>query len=689
MAKLNIHVGATVDRSLTVAFQPLIEAARKAQKAIDTESKKSARAISTETRKGVNDAEAKFKELERQIATGLPKSVGAGTTAIKSFARETSMHFSAVRKSFSDVARDAESAMARIEKTQRGGGVVSRGGYGRPVAKKSPNGIGLEYQNVPTAKLSVAKAFGMTKAALGSVAGVAMDVARGAGVQDFSTLMQKNVSLEDAAVQLSNSGFMPGKAGAAGKRQDPRKLIEEMRNVAIGTGTESADISGGMQAFVGKTGDLETGRAVMEKLSKLSKATGSNTTDMFDAAGDVSNALGDVEGKGDLVYEVMKNISAMGKEGAVEIKDLATQMAKLGAASGAYRGNHASVMGDMSALVQMARARGGAASATQAATSVGSFTNTFDKGAREKAFKEFGVKTRDSSGKLNDAKQIIIDTIRAASSDSHGGMSKFSENMGQMFADAGARRSTKGFETIFKDAGGGEAGIRAVSDAFDNLKNSVMSEQEVTDSFNASMNTQSAQAKKFNEEWAKAINEIQVNMLPALKDMAPIVIDITKKLGEVAGFITGSTKQRSDDEARASDVEAHSMSAGLTRKLKEGGAFTDEDLAKGKATLARLNAGISQKRANMTEEPGEASKLLGQDYYDAKKSAAATDREGEASMQHERSQLERLVAIMEKQHATQQKQQAELQKQREIMEAGGTKGAPSVPSKGRQTDGKN
>lgn len=595
MASLNIRVGVTIDRDLSVAYRPLIAAAKKAKATIDAESKQAGRAISTNTKKGVDDAEAKFRELEKQVASGMPRAMNAGVAAIRQFGKEAASTFSQTKRQFEDLTRVAERQLAKLGRTAS-----------RPQGRDAGGGSGGGSSAVSSAGRA---ASGTAKRIASGVAGIATDVARGAGVQGASDLMQRNADLEKRVVALSNAAFMPGKGGAAGVRQDPKALEAEIRKIAVGTGTSSTDIAEGLQSFVSKTGDLQTARDSLMQMAQFAKATDSSLVDMESAAGDVANALEDGPDKGKRVYDVMRAIAGQGKEGAVEIKDLAVQMAKVSAASGSYQGSHADTMTTLGGLTQMARSKGGAASATQAATSVLSFTNTFDKGAREKAFKSFGVQTRDQSGKLLNANEIIKSALTRASSAEHGGMGAFSHNMGQMFMDANARRATRGYETIYKDAGGGAAGMAAVQKAMDEAQSAVMSQREIVDSFTATMDTAASKAEQFNEQWAASIAEVQKNMLPALQGLAPMIKSATDAIAKAAGILTGAPKNAQDDAGRRSGANAVNAYSDLRAGMRDR-VVTKGEMAAGEKTLADLDAKIAEKKAHMSSKPGAGDAYL-------------------------------------------------------------------------------
>lgn len=569
--ELRIRVGAAVDRSMSEAFRPLIKAAEQARGALERTSKRSAATAAGEAQRAAGaevraygKAAREIERWEREKARLAERSARAREKAAEAAA---SADVRAAERAAREKARIEARERSTADRTAR---VRARAGQddARHLERIARAGVHQGSQAVRTV-------VGLGGRAARGVMNVTGDIVRGAGVSaDVGALVSKNSDLQTQATQLSNAGFLAGDA-RNGIRVDPRELEKQALDVGARTGTDANTITEGLGKYTAKTGDLATGRDVLERMSRLSKATGANLGDMLDAAGDIGNALGDVEGKSDVIYQVMASIAAQGKEGAVEIKDFATQMAKLSAASSQFSGNRKDTLLDLGAMVQMTRAKGGAASATQAATSLGSFTNTFSKGARLKAFDSFGVDIMGGDGKLS-LKKIITGSLRAA--EDHGGEKDrkvFSKNMGQMFMDVAARRTMKGWETTFIDAGGGAAGIKAVEEAFDRLRTATIAEEEIAQSFAAAMRTSQSQAEVFNQNLRKSALEIQESLMPALVSLAPAVIEATKSFANVVTWLTGD-KQLQGAEGLAK------------RDVGSAIASTDKQLAGGKISSAQI-----------------------------------------------------------------------------------------------------
>ncbi len=367
---------------MAVAFQPLIEGAKRAKAAIEAEGQKAGRAIGTSTKKGAKDAEVAFARLAAEVKGGLPKAMNAGTSAVVSFGKEAKKNFDQTRRSFADMAKEAEKSMSKIAAAQKSAspniGSAMRQLAGRSVGAGTSALAGAAYNAAGGAGKATmggagSVAFGMAKKAASAALGIARDLAKAAGVDlDVGTIAKKNYDLESQATSVANSGLIAGDR-RNNTRVSGSALMSQALDVGAKTGTDANVLMDGLEKFTGKTGDLKTGRDIMETMAIYSKATGSSMEDFMDAAGDVSNQLGDVENKGKAVSDLMRAFAGQGKLGAVEIKNLAVQMAKIGAASIRFEGGKAGAITQMGVLAQMARAKGGAFSAANAATSVGAF----------------------------------------------------------------------------------------------------------------------------------------------------------------------------------------------------------------------------------------------------------------------------------------------------------------------------
>lgn len=590
--QLTIRVGAAVDRSLSEAFRPLIASGNAAKTALERQAAGASAARVKAVKTGVSAEEKEYSKLvkqtekwKREEVKEVEKAAAARTAAAE---KAASAEIRANERSQREQTRATEREMAKRAKDQE-------------KAKKANEKGRLFQLRAPRSADVVGSAERGLRRAGSFAASVAGDLARGAGVDmSFGSMVQKNNELQQQATNLSNAGFMSGSA-TNGLRVDPNALMQQSFAVGKETGTDANEVMEGLEKFVAKTGDLKLGRDMIRDMAVAAKATGTELSNMADAAGDVASNIEEGPDKAEKVKAVMTAIAAQGKVGAVEIKQLATQMAKLAAASSQFEGGAAKNMVVFGAMAQMSRQKGGAASASQAANTIGAFTSTFAKGARLDAFEKFGVKVQGANGQIRDQKSIILDSIRAANDAKFGGPANANRNMGDMFKDVNARRAMKGWETEYAQAGGGDAGLKAVSDKFDALVNSSISAQEAQESFAAAMGTSKSQAEVFNQTMRETVNKLQGELTPALIQLAPLIIQAAQAFANAVSWITGKSaisgqiKSTGNNVAMVTDAANKGIKAGSIGSGQEALGTAAETEAR--ATLEAAKAEAVKARA--------------------------------------------------------------------------------------------
>lgn len=494
MAAIKIRVGASADANIGSAFTPIVAAAKKARAQVESEMGGAAKKTSSVYRTNANEAARAADTAGKAAEKAAQQQVRAQERAMAHVARIKERYFREEQRRQEQASRQEEAAV-RKRAEQTGYWSVRYAARGFQTAGR----------------------FGM-------------DIARGAGVNlNMGAIIGKAVSMEKRAVDLANSALGTGVAGNE-KRVGAGSLVSQAREIGISSGYDPEKVLEGLQKFVGKTGDLKTARDMMADLARLSSATGSELEDMVDAAGDVANAVGEVPNKGKVVESVMRAIAGQGKVGAVEMKDLAVQMAKLGSAAGSFQGDQAKNVETMGIFAQMARARGGAASATQAATSVAAMVNTFKTPARIAAFKKEGIDVIDKNTQMiRDPFEILKEALTATQGDP--------ERFKKMYANVQGARAVEGFANIYRQAGGGQKGMDAVTKEFDRLKAASMSKAAIDEAHAARMQTSAAKIEVFNAKLTEVGAKIAEKILPQMEKLGPIVLDGVDGLGKLVAWI--------------------------------------------------------------------------------------------------------------------------------------------------------
>ncbi len=588
---IRIRVGATVDPSLRTVFKPLEvsaeQAARKVRASLDGATKATAKGAQTNVARSVaaNKAYADaLRMIEKSRAdyevAQRQKSTKAALRDFDERLRASKKTRDAEQRDILNTARAAERAEARGRERASNRRAHFREAAFRDFGNRAVSNIG----------------------AIGRGAmGVGREVAQGVGLDSsISGTLSRNVELERLAVALSNQGVNV----AEGKgRIDPKQIESRIKQVSDATAMDRLDVGQGVGQMVARTGDLQGTLASMEQLAKLAKVTDASFADMAGAAGEVSNALGDMpeEQKTKAIADVMNTLAAQGKLGAVEIKDLASQFGKLGAAGTRFQGDRAENLKTMGGLVQLARKFGGAPSAREAATSIMGMANTFSTPARVAAFKRAGINVFDKkTGLIRSPTELILESLGKTKGDP----TKFKK----LFANVIGAKPAEALAGIFRTeragalAGGASdkdataAGIRKAREELEKFSEATIDAAEFQESFSRAMDTTSSKAQQAQNRWDDISGEAAERLVPALQKLLPTIEAMFKGLADVATWAAENPGKAIAGAIVASIAKAgietavsKSLSALVTRAFA-GGAAGAAGAGGGLGTLGALGA---------------------------------------------------------------------------------------------------
>lgn len=500
MAAVRISVGAASDGSMRTVFKPMIEAAKEARAKIAAEFAGLGVSVANTFKLVPAAAQAAFAK----VTAAENAAVAAGVSAVE---KGEAQKRRAREKSERDRQRDWEKEV-------------------RDVAKRAGQ-VGYNTQRY----------FDRT---LRSAGGIAMSVAKGAGVDlDIGSLVGKSVDFTKKATDLSNAAYQPNAPNPndpARTRVSAATIMAKMREAGNAAALDPTKALEGLQTFTGTTGDLKTGMEIIKDLGVLSRATGTGFEDMVAAAGEVSAKLGDIPNKGATVVSVMRAMAGQGKLGAVEVRDLTTQMAKLGAGASRFGQSTAESIVTMGAITQMARQQGGAKSASVAANAAMSLITGFTKGTTIKNLQKFGIQPFQDPGegpgkntKLLDPQTMILAMLMKS-----GGSQKI---LGKMINDKMAMTALAGYAKTYNDTKGTQTDkLNAVRGEFSRQRKAAMGEGEVKESFGLSMQTPEAKMQLFNNKMSEVGAEIAGKVLPALERLAPMIIKGVDAFGKFVAW---------------------------------------------------------------------------------------------------------------------------------------------------------
>lgn len=437
MAELRIRVGASLDASIETVFPRIASAANRARRNVEKEMNSAGAAVPKAMKAGTSKAEAEFDKLAAEVMGKGGRMMAPGTKAIEAFGKEAKTRFGAARTEFNAMARAMESDMKRVDKAQKG--LASTG----VSAKSGPS--------FWTGRASPAR---LAMGAAGMAAGIAADVARGAGVDiDPQAMVRSFVQRQMLSTQIAHAGFVEGASGAAGTKQRAGDIQNEATSVAKNVGGSSQEMLEGLQKFVSFTGDLETGRALMTDMAKMSVATGTSMEDVATMASKISKNLGDVPNKAQAVNAVMLKLAGMGRIGAADIQVFAAELSKLAPMAARLGGDRATGIAKMGTLMQLAMA-GGAKGASEASTAAVRFVDSLTKGPTQKAWAKQGLTpfTDSTHTQVKDPLQIMMDVLQRTKGDQ--------TDIARLFTSGPAKQVIEPLRQAYMEAGGGTQGSR-------------------------------------------------------------------------------------------------------------------------------------------------------------------------------------------------------------------------------------
>jgi hypothetical protein len=183
---------------------------------------------------------------------------------------------------------------------------------------------------------------------------------------------------------------------------DPTKLRKEFEGAALANpGVSAEQVGEAAKAYIELTGDLNTARASLGTFATVASATGADIKDVATAAASLGDKF-DVK-KPEEMRQVLAALAFQGKEGAIELKDVATQFQRLAAAGSSFGlPKGAEGVAKLGGFLQVARQ--GTGNARSAATAVENVFAAFSKkGAVHGLY--------DKSGKKKEFNHLVADEI--------------------------------------------------------------------------------------------------------------------------------------------------------------------------------------------------------------------------------------------------------------------------------------
>jgi hypothetical protein len=403
---------------------------------------------------------------------------------------------------------------------------------------------------------TVGKSVKGTLAATGAIAGTTLGLAGGFAA---AGAVQSEMSERAQASRLANQAGDPGSKG---------QLLKESRQVKGFTGGETLSA---IEGFVTKTGDLTAARGLIQDMGQLALATGTDFGELGEAAGQAFNVIKDTitdpQERLKAVNDVMRTLAAQGNLGAVEIKDMASELAGLGAATRKFEGGPVELLKTMGAMAQLSVKRGGAASAAEATTAVTRFGADITKRPGQQALAAAGIDVFSDKGKtkLKDPKEIMKDILDKTGGD----MTKIE---GILNAESG--KALAGVSSVYLDAESKKKGTgrAAVDAAFKEFTGASVSDKDISARANSRLDDSDLQFKEamkdFNEKVGSELLPVLTRLIPQFTRLLPYIERAANLFGKLVEEFAGDP-MAGIGKIIAAKLAFDIASAGIGKGLKD------------------------------------------------------------------------------------------------------------------------
>lgn len=196
----------------------------------------------------------------------------------------------------------------------------------------------------------------------------------------------------------------------------PEQVYGAAQGLASTTGFTTQESVAAIKGF-GETGGYENYAKMMEILPKLgdvAMATGADFAQLSKSAGLIF--AGDTQQSADQLLEKLRMLAEMGRNGAVDLEDMATSLNVLTASAAQFGGDKMKNIATMGAFAQLARTKGTASSSAEALESAKHLSSDIAKNANK--FAALGIQVKDQkTGELTDPRLTVLRAIAATGGD--------------------------------------------------------------------------------------------------------------------------------------------------------------------------------------------------------------------------------------------------------------------------------
>lgn len=338
----------------------------------------------------------------------------------------------------------------------------------------------------------------------------------GGGFSVADSVMAEQNMRKQAAV-LSASTILSGDSLEHGRKMSTNEVLGKAKAIGISQNIDPSEVLAGFDEIKKLSGNLEKATMIMPAVAKIATATGADLSDTSKLAGNILAANPDLSPEA--VEAQIRLFTKQGVVGGVEVQDFARYGARITAGAAMYGGNKESNEATLGAMAQMSRQYGSASSAAEAALGSLRFSTDITKHADN--LKAMGINVSDGRGTIRDAQSIILEMLTKSGGD----VTKLSK-MG--LGERGVK-PLEGAAAIYRNAGGGQAGLDAVKKEF--AKYTSGTSKEEIDAANQRVLAEQKveiEMQKLRIAMGEQLLPEFVKLIPVLKDLLPAFVDMAK-----------------------------------------------------------------------------------------------------------------------------------------------------------------
>lgn len=501
---------------------------RKMNQQVENDSKKATAARVKNTRQGVDQ---ELKEVEKWVARSKAADDKRTADAAKASSKRAADSAKAAATALKADVRAWNSAVKEMRRAEQEKTNIQKQEEAKRLELVNQN-LAKQEQIRRSRGRAISGAVGRAgRSTLGSVTGVVGGIGLAAGGMMIHQALSENIQLQQQAALLVNA--TRDKKGKA--TQTTGGLTKEAQALAGQYGIGAGDIMKSMSIVSARAGGAEgltKYRQDMEDIIKTAKVYGVTMEDM---GGVVAAALkADVQ-PGEEMRQLIQDIAAMGKDGAIEIEALAQELAKLG---GVGKGTELSKGAMLRRMVGMAQiAADAAVSPEESRTSMKDMVRDLNTAATssdlEKRMKGRGVAMYGKTGLLNDPGALMPEAIDIAMKQGitiHGKHLTGAKALNKMFTGT----SLAIVNSLLPDyAKGGKEGVQARIDA---ASGATLAKGERNAGLAEIMRTPATQLAKNMEQFKAKIGE----MIPEFTALLPRILEATQAFAKLAVWATNN-----------------------------------------------------------------------------------------------------------------------------------------------------